>query len=215
MAGGVLPFGDGPAALKMVEEIGQGTPLGRVIGCGAEITGKVFGVRRVPTVKGQSLPAYDPRAVKGIGVTYATTTMGADHTSGYAVTANILGVGGKVDPLKAEGQIALSRALQIATAWIDATGLCLFTAFAILDIPDAMVAIVDMLNAKYGLTLTADDLGAMGTNIMRTEREFNRGAGISKAADRLPDFFYDEPLAPHNTKFDISHEDLESVFADL
>jgi len=62
------------------------------------------------------MPAYDPRGVQGIGVTYATTTMGADHTAGYAVTANILGVGGKVDPLKPEGQAELSRNLQIATA---------------------------------------------------------------------------------------------------
>ena len=137
MAGGGIPYGDADAALKAVEGISEGTPLGRVLGCGAATTGRVFGVRRVPCVKGQSLPAYDPRAVKGVGVTYATTPMGADHTAGYAVTANILNCGGKVDPLKKDGQIELSRNLQIATASVDSVGLCLFTAFAILDVPDA------------------------------------------------------------------------------
>lgn len=212
MAGGVLPFGDGPGTLKVMEQISEGTPLGRVIGCGAETTGRVFGVRRVPTVKGQSLPAYDPRAVKGVGVTYATTPMGADHTAGYAVTANILGIGGKVDPLKNEGQIALSRNLQIATASVDATGLCLFVAFAILDIPDALQAVVDMLNAKYNLTLTTNDVVTLGQSILSTERDFNKRAGIGEAADRLPDFFSDEPLTPHGTKFDITAQELQTVF---
>ncbi len=81
--------------------MGKGTPLGRILGSGAEVTGKAFGVERVPVVKGQAMPAYDPRAVQGIGVTYATSTMGADHTAGYAVATNILKVGGFVDPAQA------------------------------------------------------------------------------------------------------------------
>lgn len=212
MDAGAIPYGDGPAALKVLEEISQGTALGRVIGCGTATTGRVFGVRRVPVVKGQSLPAYDPRAVKGVGVTYATTPMGADHTAGYAVTANILGVGGTVDPLKSEGQIELSRNLQIATASVDATGLCLFVAFAVLDNPDALEAVVDMLNAKYGLSLTTNGVVTLGQSILKTERNFNQRAGITDAADRLPDFFSDESLPPHNTKFDISPAELETVF---
>ena len=212
MAGGGIPKGDAQAVLKVMNEISEGTPLGRIIGCGTATTGRVFGVRRVPCVKGQSLPAYDPRAVKGVGVTYATSPMGADHTAGYSVTANILSCGGVVDPLKKEGQIELSRNLQIATASVDSVGLCLFTAFAILDVADALPAIVDMLNAKFGWQLTGDDVVTLGQRILSTEVDFNRRAGITEAADRLPDFFQDEELPPHNTKFDITHEELKTTF---
>jgi aldehyde:ferredoxin oxidoreductase len=93
MEAGLAEFGDAEAAINMVKEVGKGSHLGRILGNGAAVTGKVFGVERVPVVKGQAMPAYDPRAVQGIGVTYATTTMGADHTAGYAVATNILGIG--------------------------------------------------------------------------------------------------------------------------
>ncbi len=88
----------------MIHEIGKGTPMGRILGAGTATTARCFGIERAPVVKGQAMPAYDPRAVKGQGVTYATTTMGADHTAGYAVATNILGCGGKTDPLSAEGR---------------------------------------------------------------------------------------------------------------
>jgi aldehyde:ferredoxin oxidoreductase len=104
MEGGVKEFGDVAGAEALVNEIGEGTPLGRILGAGAGAVGKVFGVRRVPVVKNQALPAYDPRAVKGVGVTYATSPMGGDHTAGYAVATNIMKVGGDVDPLKAEAR---------------------------------------------------------------------------------------------------------------
>lgn len=211
MEAGVLKFGDAEGALKLMEEISKGSCIGRVLGGGVAITGKVYGLRRVPEVKGQGLPAYDPRAVKGQGVTYATTPMGADHTAGYAVTANILSVGGTVDPLSPAGQIELSRNLQIATAAVDTTGLCLFVAFAVLDNPDALVAIVEMLNARYGLSLGLDDVTSLGKMVLETEIDFNRRAGIAEGSDRLPDFFMDEELTPHNTIFDISHEELNSV----
>lgn len=211
MEAGVLPWGDGQAAIKAVEEVYQGTPLGRIVASGAELAGKVYGITRVPTVKGQSIPAYDPRSCRGNGVTYATTPMGADHTAGYAVTANILKVGGFVDPNSDQGQIELSRNLQVATAAIDATGLCLFVAFAVLDNPDGLPAVVDMLNAQYGTELTVDDVTALGQQILRNEREFNTQAGFTKADDRLPEFFYEEALTPHKTKFALK-EELDKVF---
>lgn len=212
MEAGIAAFGDAEAAINLVKEVGRGTPLGRILGNGAAVTGKVFGVERVPVVKGQAMPAYDPRAVQGIGVTYATSTMGADHTAGYAVTANILGVGGSVDPLKPEGQVELSKNLQIATAAVDSAGMCVFIAFATLDQPETFQALIDMLNAFYGLSLTASDIVAIGQSVLTREREFNKQAGFTKIHDRLPAFFKNDPLPPHQVTFQVKDEDLDKVF---
>jgi aldehyde:ferredoxin oxidoreductase len=212
MEAGVVPFGDAEGAIKLVHEVGQGTPMGRILGAGAATTARCFGLERAPVVKGQAMPAYDPRAVKGIGVTYATSTMGADHTAGYAVATNILKVGGDVDPLKPQNQAELSRNLQVATAALDATGYCLFVAFAILDQPETFQAMVDSINAMYGLSMTAADVVALGQKILKMEREFNAKAGFTKAHDRLPRYFTREPLSPHNVIFDVPEEELDSVF---
>ncbi len=212
MEAGLAEFGDAQGAINLVKEVGEGTPLGRILGSGAAVTGKVFGVERVPVVKGQAMPAYDPRTVQGIGVTYATATMGADHTAGYAVATNILGVGGNVDPLKPEGQIELSRNLQIATAAIDSTGMCLFIAFAVLDQPETFQALLDLLNSFYGLEMTGDDVTELGKTILNTEREFNAKAGFTSEHDRLPDFFKKEKLPPHNITFAVKDEELDEVF---
>jgi len=212
MEAGVIQFGDGQGAIRLLQEVGRGTPLGRVLGSGAGVTGKVFGVERVPVVKNQALPAYDPRAVQGIGVTYATTPMGADHTAGYAIATNILKVGGFVDPLKPEGQVDLSRNLQIATAAVDSTGLCLFIAFPILDQPDTFQNLLDLLNAHYGLKLTGDDVVALGKKVLSAERSFNAHAGFTAVHDRLPRFFEQQPVAPHQATFTVTHKELDSVF---
>jgi aldehyde:ferredoxin oxidoreductase len=212
MEAGLAAFGDSNAAIELVKEVGKGTPLGRILGSGAAVTGKVFGVERVPVVKNQSMPAYDPRAVQGIGVTYATSTMGADHTAGYAVATNLLGVGGSVDPLKPEGQIELSRNLQIATAAIDSTGMCLFIAFAILDQPETFSAMVDMINAFYGLELDGDGVAALGKQILTMEREFNEKAGFTSKDDRLPAYFQTEALPPHNVVFGVTDQELDTVY---
>jgi len=212
MEAGLAKFGDADAAIDLIKEVGKGTHLGRILGSGAAVTGKVFGVERVPVVKGQAMPAYDPRAVQGIGVTYATSPMGADHTAGYAIAQNVLKVGGDVDALKPEGQVELSRNLQIATAAIDSTGMCLFIAFAVLDQPDTFQALLDMLNAFYGLNLTGDGVTELGKSILSMERDFNARAGFTSQHDRLPGFFKTEKFAPHNVTFQVKDEDLDKVF---
>jgi aldehyde:ferredoxin oxidoreductase len=138
--------------------------------------------------------------------------MGADHTAGYAIATNILKVGGFVDPLKPEGQVELSRNLQIATAAIDSTGLCLFVAFAVLDKPEAFEAIYEMINALYGLNLGPDDVFGLGRSILSTERKFNTAAGFTNVHDRLPEWMKTEALAPHNVVFGVTDEELDTVF---
>ena len=212
MEAGVKEFGDAEGAIQLIHEAGKGTPLGRIIGNGSAFTGKAFGVTRVPVVKNQGMPAYDPRAIQGIGVTYATSTMGADHTAGYAIATNIMKIGGYVDPLKPDGQMALSQNLQITTAAVDSTGLCVFIAFAALDIPECFGAVIGMLNACYGLNLTPDDVVALGKKILKVERDFNERAGLSNVDDRLPEFFKKEKLPPHNLTFLVPDVDLDELY---
>ena len=212
MEAGLAKFGDAASAINLVKEVGKGSHLGRILGNGAAFTGRAFGVERVPVVKGQAMPAYDPRAVQGIGVTYATTPMGADHTAGYAVAQNVLKVGGDVNALKPEGQVELSRNLQIATAAIDSTGMCLFIAFAVLDQPDTFQALLDLLNSFYGLNLTGDGVTELGKKVLTMERDFNSRAGFTAQHDRLPRFFTTEKFPPHNVTFAVKDEDLDKVF---
>ncbi len=215
MEAGLAEFGDGKKAIEMMHEMGQGTPLGRILGSGTETAARVLGVLRSPTVKGQSMPAYEPRAVKGIGVTYATTTMGADHTAGYTIAPEIAGVGGKVDPMSPEGKAELSRNFQATTALIDSSGHCLFIAFAILDIASGFEGWVEEMNGVLGTAYTTDDVFELGAKILRKERAFNEAAGLGKAHDRLPEFMKYEPLPPHNTVFDVPDEALDSVYGEL
>jgi aldehyde:ferredoxin oxidoreductase len=212
MEAGLAKFGDGPGAIRLMQEIGQGTPLGHILGQGAAFTGRAFGVVRVPGVKGQNMPAYEPRAVKGIGVTYATTTMGADHTAGYTIAPEILAVGGKEDPLSIKGKAEISRNLQTATAFLDASGHCLFIAFAILDIAEGFQGMIDECNGVLGTNWTADDITAIGREILKKERAFNLAAGFTPAHDRVPEFMLYEKLPPHNTVWDVPDEMLDSVW---
>jgi len=215
MDAGVIPFGDGKGALNLVHELGKGSPMGRALGGGTGFAGQAFGITRVPAVKGQAIPAYDPRIVKGMGITYATSTMGADHTAGYTVAPEILGVSGKQDPHAVEGKAALSRAFQATTAFIDSTGHCLFIAFPILDIPSGFQGLIDECSGALGVKWAVDDAYAYGAAILKKERAFNEAAGLSKESDRLPEFMKLEPLPPHNSVFDVPDNDMDSVYGGL
>jgi len=216
MDSGIIEFGDVDGAIDLVEQMGKGTPLGRILGGGTAFAAKAFGNPRAPAVKGQGMPAYEPRAVKGIGVTYATSTMGADHTSGYTIAPEILNVGGESDPLKSiEAKADLSRAFQMTTALIDTVGHCLFIAFAILDIPTGFEGMIDELNGVLGTNMTGDEAVAMGGEILKRERAFNEAAGFTKEDDRLPEFMKYEQLPPHNVIADLPDEVLDKVYGEL
>jgi len=210
---GILAYGDGKRAYELIaNELANGTPLGRIIGSGTHLLGRLYGLVRVPTVKGQGIPAYEPRAVKGQGVTYITTPMGADHTAGYAVATNILNSGGYVDPLKKDGQVELSRNLQIASAAVDSTGMCIFVAFPALDDPACLPALIDMINARFGIAITGDDVVNLGKTILKLERAFNIKAGLTSADDRMPEFMKYEALPPHNTTWDFTNEEIDEFW---
>ncbi|HEB64818.1 MAG TPA: aldehyde ferredoxin oxidoreductase, partial [Chloroflexi bacterium] len=152
-------------------------------------------------------------AIKGIGVTYATTTMGADHTAGYTIAPEIAGVGGKVDPMSVEGKADLSLTFQAATAFIDSTGYCLFIAFPILDIPEGWEGMAESVAGVMGMDISGADVVAIGKEVLKIERLFNERAGFTKEDDRLPEFMRHEPLPPHNTVWDVPDEVLDQVYA--
>jgi aldehyde:ferredoxin oxidoreductase len=205
---GYKEFGDARAVTEMIEEIGKDTEFGRILGSGPDAVGKHFNHTRIPTVKGQSIAAYDPRAMLGHGVTYATSPMGADHTAGNIVGAYLEH---KLDPLSPEGQVETSRFLQIAMAAFDTMGQCFMANVALLS-PDGFEAFRKVINAKMGIQLGPDEFPiALGTRVLKAEREFNRKAGFTNEDDRLPRFFYEEPLPPHNTVFVISNKEIDKA----
>lgn len=199
---GLMNWGDGERALELIREIRRGTELGRVLGNGAVATGKRLGVERVPAVKGQAMSAYDPRAIKGTGVTYATSPQGGDHTAGLTIRA-------KVDHLNPSIQAQLSRNIQINMAGYDTLGACIFAGFGF---GVNLQVIADLLNARYGWGVGSDILQVLGRETISLEREFNARAGFTKADDRLPEWMRREPLPPHNSVFDVPDEDLDSIF---
>ncbi|MCX8032552.1 MAG: aldehyde ferredoxin oxidoreductase [Thermoleophilia bacterium] len=197
---GIYELGNFSRAMELLEEVAKGTPLGRVVASGTETAAKVFGISRVPTVKGQAIPAHAARTSKGWGVTYATSPQGADHTTG-AVTA---------DPLSPHGQVDRSRWSQIINTAMDATGLCHFT--FLFRSKELIDLIAPMIATLYGVDFTTRDLIELGKKMLLQEREFNRRAGISDVADRLPEWMRKEPLPPTNEVFDVPQEEIDQFF---
>ncbi|MBW2608725.1 MAG: aldehyde ferredoxin oxidoreductase [Deltaproteobacteria bacterium] len=211
MDAGHKEFGDGQAAIDMVEEIAKGTDFGKILGGGPVAVGEHFGHHRVPVVKGQSISAYDPRALHGMAVTYATSTMGADHTAGWVVGSNLAKFGGKLDPFSAKGQVEVSRNAQIQSAGYDTTGICTFANGGTRS-PDGLKAFFKMIGAKIGRAFGQAEWDELCLRVIKAEREFNRKAGFTNKDDRLPRMFYEEPLPPHNKVVVISDEEMDTTF---
>ncbi len=213
MEAGLIPYGDGPKAIELLKKAyDESSVEGKLVSSGTQTAGEALGVTRIPVVKGQALPAYDPRPIKGIGVTYATTPMGADHTAGYTVAAEILGIKGTVTDPRDLKKAELSQAFQATTAYIDSIGYCLFIAFCILDDDDGFNAMKDTVDSFLGQDI---DVASYGKDILRKEREFNKKAGFTEVDDRLPEFFRTEPLPPHNVVFDVPDEELDEVYKNI
>ena len=208
MEAGLIPWGDAQEALALVREIAKGTENGKMIGNGCHYVGEKLGVARIPTVKRQCLSGYDPRVLKGTGVTYATSTMGADHTCGNALPSP---ANPDYNPSAATGQAPVSQFLQYYFAAIDSLGMCLFAVIPPLDMPELQKNLIDCVGAVINESLGEDYLMQLGESIVKIEREFNKNAGIDRSKDRLPAFFSEEPLSPSGQTFDVADEELDTV----
>ena len=202
---GLMDYGDGKRALELIHEIRQDTLLGRVLGNGAAMTGKVLGIKHVPVVKGQAMSAYEPRAIKGTGVTYATSPQGADHTAGLTIRS-------KIDHLDPSVQAKISRTAQINMAGYDSLGACIFSGNGFANAPQT---IKELIEARYGWEICDNFLQELGMETIRLEIEFNRRAGFNHAQDRIPEWMTKEPLPPNNSVFDVPDEDLDHIFDDF
>ncbi len=201
---GLLKWGDGEAALSLIDEIRKGTPLGLTLGNGAVAMGKAYHVERIPAVKGQAMSAYDPRSIKGTGVTYATCAQGADHTCGLTIRAQI----NHLDP---HIQIEVSRNAQFNMAGYDTLGACIFAGFGYAATPDGVVK--RLLRARYGWDDLPDNiLQELGKQTIRMEREFNRRAGFTAQDDRIPAWMTREALPENGAVFDVLEEELDRIF---
>ena len=177
-----LKFGSAEALCKIVEMTAKGEGFGKDIGLGSKRFCEKYGKPELSmTVKGQEFPAYDPRGIQGMGLSYATSNRGACHLRGYTVASEVLGIPVKTDPLENEGKADLVKAFQDATALVDSAGLCLFTTFAW-----GMENIAPQIDAACEGDWSIDRCLEVGERIWNMERDFNRQAGITGADDTLP-----------------------------
>jgi aldehyde:ferredoxin oxidoreductase len=207
MEAGLLAWGDGKAALSLVKEIGQATDRGLMIGNGCKFTGEKLGVKRIPHVKGQCLSAYDPRGLKGLGVTYATSPMGGDHTAGIVLPNP---GNPSYNPGSATGQAAPSQFMQTFMAAADSLGLCMMAGMPLLD-PVPQSSLISCISALTGESLDENYLVNLGTSVLKAERKFNDAAGFTEKDDRLPRFFVEEKLPPSGNVFDVPEKEIDSV----
>ena len=182
MVGIEAPFGSARALAFLAEETVNGRGFGKEIGQGSKrLTAKYGHPDLSMSSKGQEFPAYDGRAIQGIGLAYATSNRGGCHLRGYTIASEVLGIPVKTDPLVSEGKPELVKAFQDATAAFDSSGLCVFTTFAW-----GVADLAPQLQAAIGEEFTTEELVKIGERIWNMEREFNNAAGFTKADDSLP-----------------------------
>ena len=209
--GGVeLKFGSAEALTWATEVTCKGEGFGLELGLGSKRLCDKYGHPDLSmTVKGQEFPAYDPRGIQGMGLTYATSNRGACHLRSYTVSSEVMGVPVKTDPLSTEGKPELVKAFQDATAIVDSSGLCVFTTFAW-----TLEDIAPQVAAACEGDWTAETMLEAGERIWNLEREFNLAAGLTAADDTLPKRLLTEPAQTGPAKGNVNrlHEMLPEYY---
>ncbi|MCL2126749.1 MAG: aldehyde ferredoxin oxidoreductase C-terminal domain-containing protein, partial [Treponema sp.] len=175
-----LAFGDAEAIVALTEMVGKYEGFGKELAKGSYRLAEKHGVPELSmTTKKQEMPAYDGRAVQGMGLEYATSNRGGCHVRGYMTSPEVLGVPVKLDPLVTEGKAAMLKTFQDLTAMLDSLGICLFTTFG-LGLPE----LAAQYRAAVGSSESDEDILLKGERIWNLEKQFNIQAGVEK--DTLP-----------------------------
>jgi len=185
-----LNFGNTEAMVEMVRKTAAGEGFGKKLALGSYRMAESYGHAEYSmTCKKQEMPAYDPRAIQGIGLNFATGNRGGCHVRGYTISPEVLGQPVKMDPRVTEGKAQLDITFQDLTAALDSSGMCLFSTFG-LGADD----LAELLSAATGITFTTEEFMKIGTRIWNLERLFNLKAGLSKADDKLPERITKDPI---------------------
>lgn len=197
-----LKWGSAEAIVEWTKRMGYGEgKLAQLMAQGSYRLCEHYGVPEVSmSVKKQELPAYDPRGIQGIGITYATSNRGGCHVRGYMISPEVLGLPEPLDRFVTEGKATWTKIFQDLTAVIDSSGMCLFTSFA-LGAPDYAA----MINAATGTNYDATALLEVGERIYNIERLFNKDAGMKPEDDTLPKRLLDDPIPEGPSKGEVSH----------
>lgn len=198
-----IRFGDTEGMLKLVEQIAKREGIGDELAEGSFRFASKYGHPECSMhSKKQELPAYDPRGIQGYGLATATSVRGGDHVYGYMISPEILGAPEKLDPYKTTGKPQWVKTFQDLTAAIDATGMCLFTSFA-LDANDY----AELLSATTGKKYDAAKLLLIGERIWNLQKLINVHRGFGREDDTLPDRLLKEPLMEGAPTGQVWHRD--------
>jgi len=183
----VLRWGDGECALKLIEKIAAREGFGGRLAEGvARLSQELPGSETFAMhVKGLELAAYDPRAVFGQALSYATAPRGGEHgRGGYMIVEFFMP---DVDLYTHEGKAVRAAELAENAAIFDSACLCSFN-----FVPVALVP--ELINAVVGTAYTLNDLRVMVRRIITLERRFNIREGFNRKDDTLPPRLLTEPL---------------------
>ncbi|GAU76772.1 aldehyde ferredoxin oxidoreductase family protein [Fusibacter sp. 3D3] len=195
-----LEFGNNEAVVEWTKRMGMREGFGDKMADGSYRLADSYGVPELSmTVKKQELPAYDPRGIQGQGLQYATSNRGGCHVRGYMISPEILGLPEKLDRFTLEGKAGWVKIFQDLTAFIDASGLCLFTSFAM-----GAGDYASMINGVIGTEWTAEDILLAGERIWNIERIFNLAAGIDSSQDTLPKRLLEDPIEDGPSKGNVA-----------
>ena len=196
-----LKFGNAEAVTYWTKKMGLVEGFGKKLAMGSYALCEMYGHPEFSmTAKKLEMPAYDGRAVQGIGLNYATSNRGGCHVRGYTTSPEVLGLPQKLDPADYQSKPTWVKIFQDLTAAIDSSGMCLFTSFA-LGADDYAA----FLKAATGFDYDGAEALKAGERIWNIERLFNLREGMNTAEDTLPARLLNEPIPEGPAKGMVSH----------